>query len=170
MSGDVSIFVPVPQECMGIIIGTRGRNINQLKQDTHTSITSCNGDNLEKESGFTVSGAESNCEEVRQAIRCRVDNASVHLMEPILQQFVHLLIREHGSDNFRGIEKNCGVKITWPKFSGSEKHVIFDIKGLRSNCERAREMLSANTKKWQDNEICQKAVSEADLGSQTHSK
>ena len=72
------------------------------------------------------------------------DNATATIKEPVPQQFVRLVIGKHGSDNFRGIEKECSVKITWPKFSGREKHVIFDVKGLRSNCERAREMLRAN--------------------------
>ena len=65
-------------------------------------------------------------------------------MESVPQQFVGLLIRKDGADNFRVIENECGVKIFWPKFSGTEKHVIFTIKGLRLNCEHAREMLRAN--------------------------
>ena len=72
------------------------------------------------------------------------DNVSVTIHEPVPQQFVRLLIRKHGSDNFRVIEKECSVKITWPKFSGREKDVFFTMKGLGSNCERAKEMLKAN--------------------------
>jgi hypothetical protein len=67
------------------------------------------------------------------------DNATVKIQEPIPQRFVRLL-----TGNFRAIEDKCGVKITWQKFTGKEKHVIFDVKGLRSNCERAKEMLKAN--------------------------
>ena len=70
--------------------------------------------------------------------------ATVNIKEPVPQEFVRLLIRKQGSDNFREIENQCGVKITWPKFSGTEKHVIFDIIGLRSNCDRAKEMLKTN--------------------------
>ncbi len=69
MSEFVEIFVPVPQECMGIVIGTRGRNINQIKERTRTRITSCNGDKSGKGFGFTVTGAETNVEEARLAIR-----------------------------------------------------------------------------------------------------
>ncbi|CAB4017030.1 ---NA---, partial [Paramuricea clavata] len=53
--------------------------------------------------------------------------ATVNIKEPVPQEFVRLLIRKQGSDNFRGIENQCGVKITWPKFSGTEKYVTFDI-------------------------------------------
>jgi hypothetical protein len=72
------------------------------------------------------------------------DNAKITIKEPVSQQFARLLIGKHSGNNFRGIERECGVKITWPKFSGTEKHVIFDIIGLRQNCERAREMLRKN--------------------------
>ena len=60
------------------------------------------------------------------------------------QQFVRLLIKRDASDNFRAIEEKCRVKITWPKFSRTEQHVIFDIKGSISNCEQAREMIREN--------------------------
>ena len=72
------------------------------------------------------------------------DNVPVTIKEPVPQQFVHLLTGKHGRDNFRVIEKECGVKITWPKFSGTEKHVVFNMKGLRSNCEHAKETLRAS--------------------------
>jgi hypothetical protein len=54
------------------------------------------------------------------------------------------MIRKQGSDNFQDIENQCGVEITWPKFSGTEKHVIFDIIGWRANCFCAKEMLRTN--------------------------
>ena len=66
------------------------------------------------------------------------------MKEPVPQQFVRLLIKRDASDNFRAIEKNCGVKITWSEFNGTEQHVIFDIKGSISNCEQAREMIREN--------------------------
>ena len=74
MSGFVEIFVPVPRECMGIVIGTRGRNINQIKERTRTRITCCNGDKSGKGFGFTVTGAETNVEEARLAIIKRASN------------------------------------------------------------------------------------------------
>ena len=66
------------------------------------------------------------------------------LLEPVPQQFVPLLIGKSRDDNFRMIQKQCNVKISWPNFTGIEKHVIFNIKGAMCNCERAREMLRAN--------------------------
>ncbi|CAB4011418.1 ---NA---, partial [Paramuricea clavata] len=72
MSRFVEIFVPVLQEYMGNVIGARGRNIIQIKRETDTRIVSCNGDNLGRESGFTVTGSATGCEAARQAIRCCV--------------------------------------------------------------------------------------------------
>lgn len=72
MSRFVKIFVPVPQGYMGIVIGVKGRNIIQIKRETETRIDSCNGDNLGRESGFTVTGSADGCEAARQAIRCCV--------------------------------------------------------------------------------------------------
>ena len=60
------------------------------------------------------------------------------------QRFVQLIIGKNRDDNFRTIQKECDVIITWPKITGTEKHVIFNIKGAMGNCERAREMLRAN--------------------------
>ncbi len=54
---------------MGIVIGTKGRNINQIKERTHTNITTCNGYKSGKEYGFIVTGAEKNVEEAQLAIR-----------------------------------------------------------------------------------------------------
>jgi ribosomal protein S3 len=72
MSEYVEIFVPVPQECMGIIIGAAGKNINQLQHETNTRITKSNGDKLVRGSGFTVTGTVIACEEARQAMRRRL--------------------------------------------------------------------------------------------------
>jgi predicted PilT family ATPase len=69
MSRFVEIFVAVPQEYMGIVIGARGRNINQIKRETDTRIDSCNGDKLGRESGFRVTGSAAGCEAARQALR-----------------------------------------------------------------------------------------------------
>ncbi|CAB4028188.1 vigilin isoform X1 [Paramuricea clavata] len=170
MSRFVEIFVPVPQEYMGIVIGARGRNINQIKRETDARIDSCNGDDFGRESGFTVTGSAAGCEAARQAIRFCVDNAKITIKEPVSQSFARLLIGKYSSNNFQGIERECGVKITWPKFSGTEKHVIVDIIGLRQNCERAREMLKTNQKKWENDEVCRKPVSPMTSGFQTYSK
>ena len=70
--------------------------------------------------------------------------------EPIPQKFVPLVIGKDRDCNFRTIEKEFDVKITWPKITGTEKHVIFNIKGDIRNCERAREMLRANLVSIQD--------------------
>ena len=64
--------------------------------------------------------------------------------EPVPQRFVQLIIGKNRDDNFRMIQKECDVIISWPKITGTEKHVIFNIKGAMCNCERAREMLRAN--------------------------
>ena len=64
--------------------------------------------------------------------------------EPVPQRFVHLIIGKNPDYNFRTIQEECHVIIAWPKFTGTEKHVIFNIKGAMCNCERAREMLRAN--------------------------
>ncbi|CAB3987636.1 vigilin [Paramuricea clavata] len=72
MSKSEKIFVPVPQECMGIVIGTGGRNINEIKRETDTRITSCKGVNSGEESGFTVTGTVVGCEKAQLAIGNRV--------------------------------------------------------------------------------------------------
>ena len=64
-------------------------------------------------------------------------------MEPVPQQFVRLLIARSSNENFRKIQNEHDVKISWPKFTGEENHVIFTIKGLRVNCEGARNKLRA---------------------------
>ena len=42
------------------------------------------------------------------------------------------------------MEKECGVKIIWPKFNGTEEDVPFKIRGSKSRCKDAIEMLRAN--------------------------
>lgn len=82
MSKSEKIFVPVPQKYMGIVIGTGGRYINEIKRETDTRITSCNGVNSGKESGFTVTGTVIGCEKAQLAIRNRVVSISI-LYSPI---------------------------------------------------------------------------------------
>ena len=70
MPKNIKIFVPVAEECMGFVIGPEGRDIKQIKHETQTRISnkSCNGIDLEGQSGFTVIGSRTNCEAARQAI------------------------------------------------------------------------------------------------------
>ena len=77
MSGYVEIFVPAPQKCMGIIIGTGGRNIKELQHETHTRITKSNGDEFGRGSGFTVTGTETGCEAARLAIQRHIVSISI---------------------------------------------------------------------------------------------
>ena len=72
MSRFVEVFVAVPQQYMGIVIGSGGRNIKEIRQDTRTRIKSCNGDNIGRGSGFLVTGSASGCEEAQLAIRRRI--------------------------------------------------------------------------------------------------
>ena len=161
MSGRVAVFVPVPQELMSTIIGIGGSNIKQLARHTRTRIKTCNGDNGGKGPGFLVNGIPSDCEEAKLAIRRGIDRGPASIKEPVPQQFVRLLTKRNGSDNFRAIEEKCGVKITWPKINGTEQNVIFHIKGLISNCEHAREMLRENLKKREVEGVGRKSVSPA---------
>jgi hypothetical protein len=72
------------------------------------------------------------------------DNAPDCVKESVPQQFSRLLKRKNGACSFRVIENECNVKFFWPKGSEQEKHVIFTIKGLRCNCEKAKGMLRAS--------------------------
>ena len=60
-----TVFVPVPEERMGRVIGPGGENIKKIKNDTRTAIKKST--NLE-ESGFQITGTPSDCEEARLAI------------------------------------------------------------------------------------------------------
>ena len=76
MSGYVEeIFVAAPQKCMGIIIGTGGRNIKQLQHETHTRIRKSNG--VGRGSGFTITGTATGCEEARLAIQRHIVSFSI---------------------------------------------------------------------------------------------
>ena len=81
MSRYVEIFVPVSQECMDIVIGAGGRNINKLKQRTHTRITSCREDNFGRKSGFTVTGTTTGCEAARLAIHSHIVSIIIFIGE-----------------------------------------------------------------------------------------
>ena len=75
----IPIFVPVPSECMGQVIGKRGSNIIQIQQQTQTTIKSCNGSNLsETESGFRITGSADACQQAKRCImECAVSNITV---------------------------------------------------------------------------------------------
>ena len=76
MSGDV--FVPVPQECMGQLIGTKGIKIKEVEQQTHTRIWACKGNGLERGCGFKVTGSphacETACDEINHRMVCYLFN------------------------------------------------------------------------------------------------
>ena len=81
----VKTFVPVPQEYMGIIIGNKGRNINEIKQETKTRITSRQADESGEDSGFEVSGpSETSVENARLAIRSRMVDVNVVYIPPFV--------------------------------------------------------------------------------------
>ena len=70
------LFVPAPQECMGRIIGTGGRNIKQLERETRTKIKACNGDR-DRGPGFLVTGIARDCENAQVAIQRRIVSINV---------------------------------------------------------------------------------------------
>ena len=83
MARNAKIFVSVPQDCMGLVIGTGGRNINEIKRETGTRIKPCDGDSSWKESGFEVTGEPIGCEKARQAIQRRIVS-SLHALHSFL--------------------------------------------------------------------------------------
>ena len=70
MSGDV--FLSVPQECMSQLIGTKGRKIKEVAQQTQTRIWTCNGNNQEKKCGFRITGSPNACEAACAEINRRI--------------------------------------------------------------------------------------------------
>ena len=73
----MEVFVPVPQECMGRIIGPGGSNIQELARKTRTRIKTCNGDNFSRGPGFLVSGIASGCESAKVAIQRQIVSISI---------------------------------------------------------------------------------------------
>ena len=71
MSANTGIFVPVPEECIGLVIGRGGSNINRIKQETQTRIEkSPKRGELGRESGFYVTGgSEADRKRAEQAIK-----------------------------------------------------------------------------------------------------
>ena len=63
------VFVPVPQEYMGRIIGTRGSNVKQIAQETRTRIKTCNRENVGEGPGFLVIGTPRDCKDAQRAIQ-----------------------------------------------------------------------------------------------------
>ena len=66
-----TIFVPVPGEYMGIVIGRGGCNIKRIRQETQTSIWKKQGEtgNVGTETGFRVTGSEDGCKQAELAIK-----------------------------------------------------------------------------------------------------
>lgn len=58
MSANTEIFVPVPEEYMGLVIGRGGSNINRIKQETQTRIDKSR--KRDGKSGFYVTGGSEN--------------------------------------------------------------------------------------------------------------
>ena len=81
---EIEIFVPVPKEYMGRLIGKGGNRINELKQRTQTLITTINADAIGQESGFVVTGTATNCEEAKQEIRKDITRCVVSISIPTL--------------------------------------------------------------------------------------
>ena len=70
---------------MGIIIGNKGRNIIEIKQETKTRITSRRADETGEGSGFEVSGPNETCvENARLAIRSRMVDINVVYIPPLV--------------------------------------------------------------------------------------
>lgn len=66
------IFFPVPNECMGRVIGKGGRTIKQIEHKTRTRIKVVDTNASGKGSGFVITGTATGREEAKQAIRCCV--------------------------------------------------------------------------------------------------
>ena len=81
---EIEIFVPVPKEYMGRLIGKGGNRINELKQRTQTLITTINADAIGQESGFVITGTATNCEEAKQEIREDIKRCVVSISIPTL--------------------------------------------------------------------------------------
>ena len=91
-SGCAELYVPVPQECMGRIIGTGGNNIKQLARETRTRIKTCNEDNVGKGPGFLVIGTPSDCEDAQLAIRRRIVSIAMSYTLLFLASILWLLV------------------------------------------------------------------------------
>jgi polyribonucleotide nucleotidyltransferase len=69
MSGKENIFVPVTDRFIrGLVIGNGGKNIKEIKRQTHTKIRTCDENSSGKELGFEITGTATCCEEARKAI------------------------------------------------------------------------------------------------------
>ena len=87
MAKNVRIFVSVPEDCMGLVIGTGGKHINEIKRETRMRIKPWDGDSSVKRYGFEVTGKPIGCEKARQAIQRRIVS-SLH----VLHCFVLMLL------------------------------------------------------------------------------
>ena len=87
MSWKKTIFVPVRDDCMGIVIGKGGRNIKRIKLETRTRIVKKQDarGNLGSETGFTVTGSEDGCKRAELAIR----HCVVSIPGPVFNRFLY---------------------------------------------------------------------------------
>ena len=77
MSASVKIFVPVPEECMGLVIGPSGTNIKRIQQETQTRITKCCKTGT---TGFFISGSSACCQKAELTIKSCVVSILLFLM------------------------------------------------------------------------------------------
>ena len=105
MSANVRIFVPVPEKCIGLVIGQRGCNIKRIEQETQTRIKNCcEKGELGRTSGFSITGGtQTDRERAEQAIKhCVVSTISFE----IKKSFVNFRLVNH-----RIICRACNVII-----------------------------------------------------------
>ena len=81
---EIEIFVPIPKDYMGRLIGKGGNRISELKQRTQTLITVINADAKGQESGFRITGTATNCEEAKQEIKEDITRCVVSISIPTL--------------------------------------------------------------------------------------
>lgn len=67
MSSNEELFVPVPIEYMGFVIGKKGQHIKEIKTKTRTQISSKQSEEG-SQSGFTVCGSRKACKEAETLI------------------------------------------------------------------------------------------------------
>ena len=80
MSANGEIFVPVPDEYMGRVIGQGGSNIKRIQQETKTRIKKCcKTGELGRTTGFSITGSSGGCQKAKQAIKHSVVSILLNL-------------------------------------------------------------------------------------------
>ncbi|XP_028399889.1 uncharacterized protein LOC114523221 [Dendronephthya gigantea] len=106
MSSANSLFVPVEEKLMGLVIGTKGRNIKEIGDNTQTTITRRNG----RESGFEVTGGTpDNREQAKLAIVSKMTSAKP-LFVPVEKKLMGRVIGTNGK-KIKAIEKKTKTRI-----------------------------------------------------------